>query len=262
MTNLNHAKSWDLIAHDYNTEIISPFIHATYFPLQKVLKAIKNISNFHVADFGTGTGILLPKIHQHFKKITAIDFSSQMLTLAEKRIAALPNLNKNQISFLKTDLTKKTFSNKNRFDLAFSINSMVEPDAIKSDQIFSNILSSLKGPKIFIGVFPAIEAIFEEYHYSYSKLRKQKYSHSKAKQLVDSSLEIERLDPLLGTYQADELTQKYFTQEEIDSKLQRFGINNIVFEKVIYQRQFSFNLKAKTLRNHPYMWDWFVYARQ
>ena len=262
MKMINHKKSWDLIAHDYESEIVSPFSHARHFPLIKTLDKIKYLSNYHAVDFGTGTGPLLPLIYKKFKNITAIDFSSEMLSKAKTRVSSLP-LRKNQnISFQKIDLTKSNYSLKCSFDIAFSINSIIEPDIIKTEKIFSNILSSLRGPRIFIGVFPAIESFYEEYHYSYLKFRKQKYSHEKASQLTDISLETKRLNSKLGTYRADGLTQKYFRQNEISLKLQKFGLKNITFDKVIYKRQFSFNLKEQSLRNHPYMWDWFVLASQ
>ena len=93
----DHANRWDELYHQQNSE-----------QLQALVKRFEIRKSDWILDVGTGTGILLPYLIRHIGeegRLFALDFSSEMLSLAKSR---LPD---ERISFVNSDVGKMPLQN-------------------------------------------------------------------------------------------------------------------------------------------------------
>ena len=238
------SQDWDKISTKYYKEIDSPFSKGVTNPLFKEITRLPK--NKVVADLGCGTGPLLKHLKK-FKEVYAIDFSQGMLDIAKKT---------NKAIFLKKDLTKLNF--KNKFDYAFSINSILLPSINQTNKIIKNIYTSLKkNGKLFL-IIPAIEAeLFRAtltFEREYKKCKDEKQAISYTKDLIGRRT----YDFLTGFFN-NKGKQKHFYKEEIEYKLKRAGFKKIQFKKVLYPWT-NHEDYSPFFKDTPKLWDWFILA--
>ncbi len=249
---INDSVAWDEIASEYYEHIISPISHYTYNPLFEDLKKIRSKSKKEVGDFGCGTGSLLELLSQKFKKVHAMDFSKQMIEASKNNCQHLDNIKYYTQSLI------RPFPKK--LDCIVTINSIISPNLNDLEKIFKNINNALKKDGDFIAILPSIESIKEEFQRTYKKELKKYKSHDMAQARAKKKLQIHRLDPLLGTYDTDDMKQKYFSKYEIEKYLHNHSFKLKKIDKVIYDKKFSYNYLDKDINNHTPMWDWYIYA--
>lgn len=120
---------------------------STYDQKKRRVDNVKNIANrildsitlkedMHLADFGSGTGLLLREIAPYVKKITAIDRSASMNSVLEQNI---PNIDC-EVEILPIDLTKESLDM--RFDGIIS--SMTLHHIQDIDKLFEKFYSLLR----------------------------------------------------------------------------------------------------------------------
>lgn len=255
--NLKELNPWDQVAHRYQDDVISPIHNSVYSPLEDYLKNIKNPHQKTAGDLGCGTGPLIPILSNKFKNVIALDFSKEMIKLSFERMQNHPAEQLKKVIFEQSCLTKLSFI-KEKLDVALTINSLImtEPSAIKKS--FQGIFESLKNNGVYIGVFPALEAVSEEYHHTYQKEYKKFKSHELAKSSTRKKLRASKINFELGHYNTGDMLQKYFTRYELENYLSESNFKNISFDRVIYEKRFSYNYHDQNLKNHPHMWDHFV----
>ena len=102
----------------------------------KILDSITLKEDMHLADFGSGTGLLLREIAPYVKKITAIDRSASMNSVLEQNI---PNIDC-EVEILPIDLTKESI------DMKFDgiISSMTLHHIQDIDKLFKKFYSLLR----------------------------------------------------------------------------------------------------------------------
>jgi ubiquinone/menaquinone biosynthesis C-methylase UbiE len=131
------AKSWDL-----NPRVVKS---ATNFTNEVLLNIDKNIKNFNVLDYGTGSGLVALLLQDKVKHITGLDNSKSMLKELGIKIEKLKIEN---IDFSFHDINHESL-HKNKFDLVVTNMTMHH---IKNHSIFiSKLFDSLKiGGYLFI----------------------------------------------------------------------------------------------------------------
>ncbi len=257
MLKLKTKNPWDQVALNYNDEVISPLYHSTYNQLYAKLEMIRNKGSKTVADFGCGTGPLLPALSETFKQVYAMDFSANMLKLAFEKMQNYPDKQLKKICFEQGSLTQL-----NKFegmmDVVLTINSVIMTDFDDLKKAFTGINKALKKKGQYIAILPALEAIQEEYHHTYQKEMRKYESVEMATASTRKKLEAKRVNFELGTYNTGDMIQKYYTRYELESYLARAGFKNIQFDRVVYGREHSYNYHDSNLKAHPFMWDHFV----
>lgn len=248
---------WDQVALNYQDEVISPIYHSLYNPLETALNSIKNKNTKTVGDFGCGTGPLVPLLAESFKRVYALDLSAQMLKLAFEKMQNYPVKALSKVTFHQESLTELE-DYKSLFDTIVTVNSVIMPKPQELSKTFNGLHSSLKDKGTFLGVFPALEAIQEEFQHTYSKELKKYKSNDMALAATRKKLEARRINFELGTYNTGDMIQKYFNRVELESYLTKAGFKNIRFDRVVYDRKYSYNYHDTNLKTHPFMWDHFV----
>lgn len=255
------ARVWDKIAPNYLDEIISPFHHSIYNPLNSFLKRIRGKRKLIVADLGCGAGHLLPRLAKSFARVYAVDYSANMLENAKDFTANLPPKQQSKISFHKRDLSN-LHSDRNKFDTAIASNSIITVNPVELKKIFREIFNSIRPGGHFMGVFPALEAIQEEFRYCYNNELKKFGSDDLARASVRKKLKTNKVNFKLGHYNTGDMVQKYFTQYELVSYLEAVGFCKIIFDRVIYNQNYSYNYGDENTQDHPPMWDWAIYCEK
>lgn len=94
----NDSKFWDVIAPDYDTEILSTIDANTCPSILKVIKkycgedGVYGRENIVAADFGCGVGKYLPTLAKYTKLIVGMDFSKGLLNFAKQKTTHLNNV--------------------------------------------------------------------------------------------------------------------------------------------------------------------------
>ncbi len=236
---------WEKI-ENYEKEIISVFEIKN--SLTKYLKSIKNKDKKEIGDFGCGVGNAIPYL-KDFKKIYEIDFSQNMLKLAEKKYSK----NKN-IEFIKGD--NKT-TKINPIDIILAVSSVMPKNYSEFDIIIENFLKNLKKNGEIILVLPSFESITLLYHLKSDFLFKQGKTPTEIQQIL-TQMQINQNYSPFGYFITDiNLIQKHWLKEEIELRLLKYNFKKIQIEKLEldWEKQIR-NLKE--YKNYPKLWFWFV----
>lgn len=241
-------KDWDSSAEDYYSDVISPLKNSTHNPLFEDIKKYSSKSNT-AGDLGCGIGELEPTLSKLFKTVYAWDYSKKMIEQCEKNSKQLEN-----VECKLKDLTKIT--ERNLFDVAISVNSILEPNTKKVDKMFHNIYRATKHHGIFLGVLPAIESYIYQ-----AMLQAESANDSTPLPKIKKQL-LQEIDFVKGTVKFDEGTQKAFYRFEIMHRMKKAGFKNIEIKKVHY------SWKAWQAAGQQYFptesppWDWYVKANK
>lgn len=248
------AKDWDRLAPHYHREVISPFQEGVENPLPATLKRIRGASRMRAAEFGCGTGSLLPFLSSHFMHVTAIDFSERMLAIARRR---MPGRN---VSFVRRDLRKPgTF--RERFDVAVAVNAILAPDAREVNATIEQIFQSLRPGGKLVAIFPAMEPVLYQAMLIYEEEVIATGEKKRALFRTRRRLERSKFNFELGLYENDGLAQKFYYEFEIRFRLRRAGFRWIRIGKVLYPWDAE-RIGYDLFPGQPRMWDWFVTARR
>lgn len=254
------ANPWDKVAENYFEEIISPLTHFKQNPLLDRLSRIKDKEQKSVGDLGCGVGTLLFELKK-FRSIHALDYSDQMLKTAFTNVERRDPEMLAKINWAKESLTQLQ-KWRGKLDVAISVNSLLFTDPKQLSKAMEQMASCLTRHGELLGIFPALESIQEEYRHSYFKALKKYQSDDMAQAHVKKIMALRRVNFGLGSYDTDDMTQKYFTKFELECLLEQAGLANYEFGQVVYRRQHSYNLHDPSLTGHPYMWDWYVRAQK
>lgn len=248
-----NVRDWDKIANRYEQEIITPFQEGVVNPLFDAILALPDKQTLTAADLGCGTGPLLPFLSEHFKQVTAIDFSPRMIENAKKRAHA------KNISFHRSSLTDLSRFY-DQFDVAVAVNSILFPSSRSIDSILSEIHRTLTPEGTLMAIFPSMEVILYQGALIFDREIEKIGDEEKALWTTKRILERRKFDFISGIYDDNGLRQKFFYEFEIKHRLKKSGFKNIRIKKVLYPwdgRMGSF----ERFYDQPRLWDWFITAK-
>jgi len=148
---MNEEAHWDGIATNYNKEIFDVFKCDRNKKLPRYFKKHGDRTQSAI-DFGCGTGKAFPYLSPLFKKILAIDISSECLTLAKQG----PYSN---ITFKRLDLSRRNLRLPPA-DFAFCCNVIMLPEIKKNEAMIQNIQKSLRTNGTALLVMPSLDSMF------------------------------------------------------------------------------------------------------
>lgn len=247
------VKDWDKIAGRYEQEIITPFQKGVVNPLFDEILALSNKEKQTVADLGCGTGPLLPFLSEHFKQVTAIDFSPRMIENAKKRAPA------KNISFCRSSLTDLSRFY-DQFDVAVAVNSILFPSSRSVDTILSEIHRTLTPEGTLMAIFPSMEVILYQGALIFDREIEKIGDEEKALWATKRILERRKFDFISGIYDDHGLRQKFFYAFEIKHRLKKSGFKSIRIKKVLYPWDGQIG-SFEQFDDQPRLWDWFITAK-
>jgi SAM-dependent methyltransferase len=248
------SHQWDDYVHKYHELIVSPLQDGVQNPLYRELGKISDSRSLTVADLGTGRGDLLPILSERFKQVVAIDFSEEMLTLAREKYKTLPN-----VTFICADMRELT-KHGLTFDIAIAVNSMLHTDPRQIHKTFQEIFNSLQEGGLFLGVFPAAEAIVHYAMLVNERELARTDDEQKAYERMRRIVERRKYCLLRGIYDDDGERQKLYYRFELGNRLRDAGFKYVRIRRVLYPWGLQGDYEA--FPDKPPMWDWFVVAEK
>jgi len=249
------AKDWDKLANNYFDEVSSPFCEVNDDKLFRFFKNLKDSKKKTVIDLGCGPGNFVPFLSSNFKRVTAIDFSKEMVNVARKKSIGFKN-----VDIFVSDLRnlKKYYG---RFDVAVSVNSVLLPSIREVDTIFSEIHKVIKEGAVFVGVFPSIDSDLYRAMLTYERELLESESERVAKKNTHIIIGDKTYDFLLGMFN-NKGKQKHYYEFELVYRLKKAGFKDVHIQKLYYPWECCADKDISYFKDKPKLWDFFVTAKR
>ena len=249
---MNEEKHWDRIGNTYDDQIFDVFKSDRNKILPKYIKKYE-AKNGLAIDFGCGTGKSFEYLSPSFRKVVAVDISSELLNQAKNR----PYQN---IEFKRADLTNSRLSFP-KADFAFCCNVAMLPEIEKTYAIIRNIQKSLKRGGTALLVLPSLDSVLyaswrlielyksEGVHVSDIPNTEFDYFKASKRRIVE------------GIIYIDDVPTKHFMRTELDVVFTNCGLAITQVDKVEYDWNTEFAKPPAWLKD-PYPWDWLVACKK
>jgi SAM-dependent methyltransferase len=247
---------WDRIARRCLDQVVSPLQDSVDLPLLGDLRRIRGRRRMTVADFGCGSGTLLPQLLDLYGRVVGLDGSREMLRLAARRVALERPKAIERLELRRCRLTH-LHGLSERFQVAVSLNAVIMPEADQIVRALKGIRRSLRPAGRLLGVFPAVESMAEAFQFCYHKERRRLGSHRRAWSAVSNRLAAGKMNFALGVYDAGPVLEKYYSRHELERYLERAGFRDIRFGRVTYSGQLAFE-GVEAYPGSPAVWHWYV----
>lgn len=244
--------SWDKLAENYHSFVISPFQKDVKNPLIDDIKKVSNRKEKIVAEFGCGRFELGKFLSKNFKKIYAYDFSKGMIKKARD------NNPFSNVEITKLDTTKLDILEK--FDIAISVNSLLMDSFEKIKESLKNIYFSLKKGGEFFMIAPSMESILYEGMLILNResiKKSEKIARNSTKRIAENN----KYDYFLGYYKDGKDTQKFFYLHELVFLLEKTGFKKLIIKKVEYPWKKEISDYENFPEERP-LWDWFIRCKK
>jgi SAM-dependent methyltransferase len=252
----NQDRHWNRHAAQYDELFLDPYGPNVENPLWQALAEIPDAASKTVADFGCGTGPLLPHLAERFGRVIALDFSRGMLKRAAARLK--PEATSRVTFFERPMHDLDEFAG--QLDVAVAVNSLVMPDVRMIDRTLRAIRASLRPGAQFLGIVPSMDAICYHIMLLMDQSLDQGHTPKEAERLAAFHVERRHYDFAFGHFHYQGLRQKFWLPVEVEYRLSKAGFTTITLGKVLYPWDGSLAGGA-ALAGFPPSWDWFFLAR-
>jgi SAM-dependent methyltransferase len=246
---------WSRHAARYDDLFLDPFQPGVENPMLAALDAVPNPETRTVADLGCGTGPLLPRLVGRFGKVIALDFAPAMLARAQERLgpaAAQVHFENRAMHDLEDYL--------GQFDVAVAVNSLVMPDVREIDRSIRAIHASLRPDGLFLGIVPAIDAIYYQTLLLMDQALDRGRSPDEAERLATYYAEHRYYNFAFGRFKFRGLRQKFWQPFELHYRLRKAGFRTVELDQVLYPWDDNL-VGGDEFASYPRSWDWTFAAR-
>jgi SAM-dependent methyltransferase len=251
----NQDRHWSRHAERYDEVFLDPFAPGVENPLWAALDAIPDAAHKTAADFGCGTGPLLPHLAARFERVIALDFAPGMIERARERLA--PGAD-DRVTFLQRPMHELD-ELAGQVEVAVAVNSLVMPDVRLIDRTLRGIRATLKPGGQFLGIVPSIDAIVYHTMLLVDLALERGLTPKEAERLAAVQAERRYYDFAFGRFRFQGLHQKFWQPFEVEHRLAKAGFSSITLGKVLYPWDDSL-ANAEELAGFPRSWDWFFQA--
>jgi SAM-dependent methyltransferase len=248
-------QQWSRHAARYDDLFLDPFQPGVENPLLAALDRIPQPKKRTVADLGCGTGPLLPLLVGRFGTVIALDFAPAMIERAQVRLGT----DAHRVIFLNRAMHELD-DQVGKIDVAVAVNSLVMPDVRDIDRTLRAIRASLRPSGVFLGIVPAIDAIYYQTMLLMDRELDRGLPPEEAERHASFHAEHRFYNFAYGRFKFRGLRQKFWQPFEIRFRLQKAGFTSIEISQVYYP--WDDNLPRGTeFAQHPRSWDWSFTAR-
>lgn len=241
---------WEKIAPGYNTEIFDVLQNDRKKLIIKAIKA-HAAKNKTIIDLGCAIGKWLPVISPLFKKVYAVDISSENLKIAKQLHPSLQN-----IIYRRCDLSSSS-ARLESCDVAICINAILTDSLNKRTRFFSNLQKAVKKNGVLIMVLPSLES------YLLSSVIRQRWDpDNNASSFINDTEKNRQFQNLLGgNAEIDDVPTKHYLKEELELLLNLDGFSLQQTKKIKYGWKTEF-FNPPAWLTEPSPWDWLVIAKK
>lgn len=237
---------WENIK-EYDKEIVSVFAKKENNMIIKEIKKIKNKKDKIVLDLGCGAGNSFEYLKK-FKEIHAVDFSTNMLNLAQEK-------KEKNIYFYKQNLLELNINEK--FNIIFAIMSIFPQNFNEFKIIIENIKKQLKTNGTIYLVVQSIESATLYFQIIGENLFKKGLKPQEIIDKINNETKIRNYHPF-GYFKTNKIMiQKHWLKEEIIYRLEKEHQLKVEFIKKLeldWTKQFKYSEKQSEMN----LWYWFL----
>jgi len=249
---------WDSVAWDYEWKILSSLYPEVRTPIWDFVNELSAKDYKKVLDSGCGRGDLLGFLSQRFEEVWGIDWSKNMLRIAESANSSSKNVHLKRMNIRNLEIFY------DYFDVIFSINTIAPYNATVAQEMLEETFKALRVGGLLVAVFPAFDAVLYQRELTYAACIEEGLTSSEAERKTDDYfVRKNKLNLEKRTYADDGVhSQKMFTEDEIHSLLEEIGFKDIVTKKVLYSWERCREYGYGYFPDKPEIWDWFCVARK
>ena len=239
---------WEKIAPDYNEEIFDVLRNDSKGVIVSALKKVAS-KNKTVIDIGCAIGKWLPVLSPAFKKVYAVDISTENLEIAKKLYPEFTNVKYGRIDMSSPKAKMPSC------DVAICINAILTDSLKKRNVFFTNLKKCIKKKGHLLLVIPSLESSM------LTSIIRQSWNPDKdANGVIDKKKSGVQLKNILqGNAEIDSIPTKHYLKEELQLLLGNEGFIAEDFQKIEYEWDTEF-LKPPKWLTEPKPWDWMVVA--
>jgi SAM-dependent methyltransferase len=249
---LMDANYWNGFAHEYHKVVTDAFTYGRGRTIEDFIDRIASPDRT-AADFGCGTGKMLPFLAQKFHGVYGYDFSEKLLEYASERCRKIQN-----VQIAQVDLSEPV-KHLPMVDMAISLNAAIMPDNEKRERMLKGIVSRIKPGGHLIFVVPSVESIL------YIAFRDMEFHIKKGLPAKEAALQVDLsslTDPrqmAQGVLARGGEPTKHYLKEELTVLVKSLKLELLEITKVEYAWTTELDSVPRWMRE-PYPWDWLVFA--
>ena len=248
----NQDRHWSLHAQQYDEVFLDPYAPGVENPLWAAIDSISDAEHKTVIDLGCGTGPLLPRLIERFKRVIALDFAPGMIQRAKERIGPEAG---DRVVFLQRPMHELD-DLVEQIDVAVAVNSLVMPDVRVIDRTLRAAHASLLPGGQFLGIVPSIDAIAYHIMLLVDNGLDRGMTLREAERSAAIQIERQYYDFAFGRFRFQGLRQKFWQPFEVEHRFAKAGFTGISLRKVFYP--WDENLAGShELGGLSRSWDWF-----
>ena len=241
---------WEKIAPAYNEEIFDVLKNDEKGIIVSAIKRFSSKTKT-VVDIGCAIGKWLPVLSPSFKKVHAIDISSENLQISQKLYPQFKN-----VVYGRVDMSNAKASIP-KCDFAICINAILTSSLKKRIVFLNNLKKAVKKNGHLVLVVPSLESSMLT-----SIIRHRWNPDKDAASYIDKNKKSQQFINLLnGNAELDNVPTKHYLKEELELLLKIEGFFALEFKKIEYDWKTEFFKPLKWLRQ-PRPWDWMVLAKK
>jgi 2-polyprenyl-3-methyl-5-hydroxy-6-metoxy-1,4-benzoquinol methylase len=245
---------WDQMASHYETEIFSALASDRDGVFAERFNKHTRRGDT-VCDFGCGVGRFVPLAACRAKKVYAVDFSQDLLDVAQGEHGQVKN-----VEFQRRDLT----AGRPRIckaDVGLCVNVLIMPERERRDAILANVRRNLQPGGLLLLVTPSLETALLTYHRIIEWHLREGDSYRDAARSAAESARDEVASIAEGIFKIQGTPTKHFLREEAHLMLHEHRFEPIETVKIQYAWQDDL-ADAPRWMQQPYPWEWLFVARR
>ena len=242
---------WENMAASYQEEI---FDVLQQDKKKLLIRAIRKYSkpNQQVMDIGCAVGKWLPVLSPLFKKVIALDISTNNLKIAQQLHPGLKN-----VYYKRADMSNPTLRVP-KVEFGICINAILTPHAKDRLVFFNNLKKCVKTNGTLVLTVPSLES------YLLTRIVQQQFNIDRKEFLETISAKkalVKWKNIMQGVSEIDQVPHKHFLEEELTLNLNKSGFQVLEIKKIEYPWSTEFNRPPRWLHS-PKPWDWMVVAKK
>ncbi|NBY25319.1 MAG: class I SAM-dependent methyltransferase [Chitinophagaceae bacterium] len=242
---------WENMAASYQEEI---FDVLQQDKKKLLVRAIRKYSkpNQQVMDIGCAVGKWLPVLSPLFKKVIALDISTNNLKIAQQLHPGLKN-----VDYKRADMSNPTLRVP-KVEFGICINAILTPHAKDRLVFFNNLKKCIKTNGTLVLTVPSLES------YLLTRIVQQQFNIDRkefSETISGKKALVKWKNIMQGVGEIDQVPHKHFLEEELTLNLNKSGFEVLEIKKIEYPWSTEFNRPPRWLHS-PKPWDWMVVAKK
>ncbi len=253
MTNEMNVDYWNRLAGRFSDEVFEVTERDLNGVIRKTAKQLGGVQKSAV-DFGCGAGASTRTVAPFFKRVTGVDFSEDLLSVATSKTDA------DNIEYRKANLATmnpRSF----RCNVAFCFNVLLSPDADLRKSIAANVIKAIRIGGAGVFITPSIESELRSYQIALECQVRSGFGRAAAAKEINATARREVVSLSQGVINLGGAPTKHFFHDELADLLSECGLRDVTVSRVHYPWEDVLDdIPADMPYSQP--WDWIARGKK